>query len=198
MLIIFIKYPEPGKSKTRLIPAVGATKAAAIQHDMSLRTLATAREFGRNTRSDLEVRFAGGTAGAMAALYGADLRYREQSGGELGQRLQLAMADGFCAGAPTVVVIGTDCPALTVAHLVAAQDALAQADVVLGPALDGGYYLIGLRQPRSDLFEGIAWSTAQVLQQTIDAAGRGGLSVHLLEKLADIDRPEDLKLIPSS
>ena len=197
MLIVFVKYPEPGKSKTRLVPAIGATKAAEIQHEMSLRTLATAREFGRRTRNDVEIRITGATAEAMAMLYGTDLRYREQSAGDLGRRLRLAIAEGFCAGALTVLVIGTDCPALTVAHLGAAQDALAETDGVLGPAFDGGYYLIGLRQPQCELFEGITWSTDQVLRQTVDATTRAGLSVRLLEKLADIDRPEDLTLLPS-
>lgn len=196
MLIVFIKYPEPGKSKTRLIPAIGATKAAEIQHGMSLRTLATASEFSRTTRTDVEIRFIGATAEAMAMLYGSDFRYREQAGSDLGQRLMRAIVDGFRAGAPRVIVIGTDCPAITADHLCAAQDALAEADVVLGPAFDGGYYLIGLRQPRCELFEGIAWSTEQVLEQTLDGARRAGLSVRLLERLADIDRPEDLKLLP--
>ena len=195
MLIVFVKYPEPGKSKTRLIPAIGATKAAEIQHQMSLLTLATAREFSHRTGNDVEIRFTGSTAEAMATLYGSDLRYREQSEGDLGERLRLAIDEGFYSGAPNVVVIGTDCPALTVAHIAAAQDALAETDVVLGPAFDGGYYLIGLRQPQCELFEGIAWSTNQVLQQTLNAAKRAGLSVRLLETLADIDRPEDLQLI---
>ena len=197
MIIVFVKYPEPGKSKTRLIPAIGATKAAEIQHQMSRQTIATARQFGHKTLNDVEIRFTGATAEAMATLYGTDLRYREQSGGDLGRRLRLAIDEGFCAGAPAVVVIGTDCPALTVAHLGAAQDALAETDAVLGPAFDGGYYLIGLRQPQHALFEGIAWSTNQVLRQTLDAASRAGLSVRLLETLADIDRPEDLKLLDS-
>lgn len=197
MLIVFVKYPEPGKSKTRLIPAVGATKAAAIQHAMSARTLATAREFGHLRRNDVEIRFTGATLAAMATLYGTDLRYCDQAGGDLGQRLRLAIADGFSAGARSVVVIGTDCPALTVAHLFAADDALLETDVVLGPAFDGGYYLVGLRQPQPELFEGITWSTDQVLTQTLDAASRAGLSVRLLEKLVDIDRPEDLKFVPS-
>lgn len=196
MLIVFVKYPEPGKSKTRLIPAIGATRAAEIQHRMSLETLATAREFGRSGRHEVEIRFTGAKAEAMATLYGADLRYCDQGDGDLGQRLTAAIADAFSAGARTVMIIGTDCPALTVTCLVAAQNALAETDVVLGPALDGGYYLIGLRFPHCELFQGIAWSTGQVFEQTLDVAQRAGLSVHVLETLADIDRPEDLKFVP--
>lgn len=195
MLIVMLKYPEPGKSKTRLIPAVGAVKAAEIQHRMSLRTLATAEEYRRSTGSDVEIWFTGATAEAMEALYGGGVRYRDQGRGDLGQRLLLAIGEGFRSGARTVTVIGTDCPVLSVAHLCEARDALTRADVVLGPAFDGGYYLIGLRQPQLSLFEGIAWSTDAVCEQTLAAASRAGLAVHLLEKLADIDRPDDLQFL---
>ena len=195
MLIVMLKYPEPGKSKTRLIPAVGAVKAAEIQHRMALRTLSTAREFGRSTGDGVEIWFTGATAEAMGMLYGEDMRYRDQKHGDLGQRLTAAIGNGFRGGAQTVIIIGTDCPDLTVAHLCETRDALTRADVVLGPAFDGGYYLIGLRQPQLNLFEGIAWSTDAVCEQTLAAAGRAGLSVHLLEKLADVDRPDDLQLL---
>lgn len=196
MLIVMLKYPEPGKAKTRLIPAVGAIRAAEIQHRMALRTLASAKEFGQSSGDDVEIRFTGATVEAMAMLYGSGMRYRDQRHGDLGQRLKLAVADGFRGGAQTVIVVGTDCPALTVAHLREAREALTKDDVVLGPAFDGGYYLIGLRQPQFILFEGIAWSTDAVCDQTLDAASRAGLSVCLLEKLPDVDRPDDLKFLP--
>jgi len=196
MLIVFVRYPAPGKAKTRLIPAVGPVAAADIQHRMSLCTLAVASEFGRDHKVDAEVRFTGGTAEQMVPLYGRDLRYRDQGEGDLGQRLKLAVADAFDAGARTVVVIGTDCPKLSAGHLRDAHEALLDADVVLGPALDGGYYLIGLRQAHLQLFDDIAWSTQRVLQQTLDATSRLGLSVQLLETLADVDRPEDLQHLP--
>lgn len=196
MLIVFARYPEPGKTKTRLIPTLGAVEAADIQHRLSLRTLKVVKEFCRDRKGDVEVRFTGGTAEQMELLYGTDWRYRDQLEGGLGQRLTLAIAEGFFAGAQSVVVIGTDCPALSADHLQAAHNALFDADVVLGPALDGGYYLVGLRQPHSELFDGIAWSTDQVLRQTQEAASRLGLLVHLLEALADIDRPEDLRYMP--
>jgi len=198
MLIIFVRYPEAGRAKTRLIPAIGAVAAAEMQHEMSVRTLATARQFAKGANDWIEVRFAGGTPEQMAALYGADLQYREQGKGDLGQRLTLAIADGFRSGARTVVVIGTDCPALNAGHLHAANEALGESDLVLGPALDGGYYLIGLRQPRLELFEGIDWSTERVLSQTMQAADRLGLNIYLLEALADVDRPDDLRHVPVS
>jgi rSAM/selenodomain-associated transferase 1 len=198
MLIILLRYPEPGRAKTRLIAAIGAVAAADLQHEMSVRTLATARQFAQGANHGIEVRFTGGTLGQMSTLYGADLQYREQGEGDLGHRLSLAIAEGLRSGARTVVVIGTDCPALTVDHLYAANEALGESDLVLGPALDGGYYLIGLSQPHSELFEGIDWSTERVLSQTMQAAHRLGLSVRLLAPLADVDRPEDLPQVPTS
>jgi rSAM/selenodomain-associated transferase 1 len=196
MLIVFARFPEPGKTKTRLIPATGEVAAADIQHRMSLRTLEIATKFGREEKVDVEIRYTGATGEEMAALYGTDLRFRLQGDGNLGQRLDRAITEGFLTGARMVLVIGTDCPALSADQLRSARDALAEADVVLGPAVDGGYYLIGLRQPHAELFDGIAWSTARVLQQTLDVASRLGLSTHLLELLADIDRPEDLQHLP--
>jgi len=196
MLIVFAKYPEPGKTKTRLIPRFGAAGAAEIQHSMTQHTLSVARTFVRDAEMKVEVRFTGATAEQMKTLYGTDLEYREQGEGDLGKRLKLAISDGFLAGARMVIVIGTDCPTLSPDHLRAAQNALVEADVVLGPALDGGYYLVGLRLAQSELFDGIAWSTDSVLKQTLEAAGRRELSVHLLQTLADIDRPEDLQYMP--
>lgn len=196
MLIVFAKYPAAGQAKTRLIPAVGPIEAADLQHRMTLRTLATARQFSRETGIDIEARSTGATAEQMEGLYGDDLRYRDQGEGDLGRRLHTAIAEGFGNGARTVVVVGTDCPALTTQHLWTAQRALTTTDLVVGPAVDGGYYLIGLRQPRKELFEGIMWSSERVLEQTLDIAGRLGLSTQLLELLADIDRPEDLQHLP--
>ncbi len=192
MLIVFIKYPEPGKTKTRLIPALGSIAAADLQHTMSQHVLKVVKEFCQAARRESDIRFTGATDDQMADLYGTEWRYREQGDGDLGERLTRSVTDGFLSGAKAVVVIGTDCPTLTADHLQIAFDWLLETDVVLGPALDGGYYLIGLRQPHAELFKGISWSTECVLQQTVQAASHMGLSVRLLEYLADIDKPEDL------
>jgi rSAM/selenodomain-associated transferase 1 len=196
MLITFIRFPESGKTKTRLIPAVGAQQAAAIQHRMTVHTLARVAEFARESHITVELRITGAPPEQAAAIYGSSFGIRDQGEGPLGQRLRSAVRDAFQGDATKVVVIGTDCPALSPTHLRAAFAALAETDVVLGPALDGGYYLIGLRQDRPELFKGIAWSTNQVLEQTRNAANRLGLSVMLLETLPDIDRPEDLRHLP--
>ena len=114
-----------------------------------------------------------------------------QGAGDLGERLTRVIDDGFGDGATAVVVIGTDCPALTAAMLNDAFAALEHADVVIGPARDGGYYLIGLGAPHAELFADIPWSTPDVLAMTIDAAERGGLRVRLLPPLSDIDTAAD-------
>jgi glycosyltransferase A (GT-A) superfamily protein (DUF2064 family) len=95
-----------------------------------------------------------------------------------------------------VVIVGTDCPAISVELLERSFQALEQADLVIGPACDGGYYLIGLRQNYPELFEGITWSSDRVFQETIDIAQHQGLAWAELEPLPDIDRPEDLLYLP--
>ncbi len=104
-----------------------------------------------------------------------------------------AFARAFARGAERVAIIGTDSPAVSRATAVEALDALSAADVVLGPAEDGGYYLLALRRPQPELFEGVAWSTSSVLADTVARARKAGLSVRLLSPLRDIDTPEDLR-----
>jgi nucleoside-diphosphate-sugar epimerase len=119
-----------------------------------------------------------------------------QGDGDLGERLARASGEALAAGVRRVVVIGSDCPGLEARHLAAAFDALQEQDVVIGPAADGGYYLIGLRGPAPSLFENIAWGTSRVAAQTLATAARQTLRVRQLEVLGDVDRPEDLALVP--
>jgi rSAM/selenodomain-associated transferase 1 len=199
LLIIFVRNPQSGKTKTRLIPVIGAEQAAQLQHEMTLHTLAVARSFCRAGHWQTEVRFTDGTTADLCSRYGPDLRYADQGPGDLGQRLKAAFAEAFANRAATVIAIGSDCPAIAERHLQSATDALQQHDLVLGPAADGGYYLIGLRRPAPELFDQISWSTAQVLNQTVEAARRLSLSIHRLETLADVDEPSDLaRLAPKA
>jgi rSAM/selenodomain-associated transferase 1 len=103
-----------------------------------------------------------------------------------------AFASHFADGARSVVLIGTDCPDISLNHLRAAFRYLENHDLVLGPAFDGGYYLIGLSANRPELFEGIGWGESSVLEKTITTAESAGLRTALLDPLRDIDRPEDL------
>ncbi len=194
-LIIFTRYPQPGATKTRLIPALGAEGAADLQRQLTEKVVAEARQLRRGGGLDIEIRHAGGDAGSMAVWLGNDLRYADQGPGDLGRRMATAFADGFAAGAGAMVLVGSDIPALTEAVLAAAFEALGRADLVLGPAADGGYYLVGLRLPRPELFTGVAWGSAGVCAETLERAATAGLVTVLLEELRDVDRPEDLPLI---
>lgn len=191
-LIIFTRYPERGKTKTRLIPVLGAEGAARFQRQMTEQTLAQVKELKAFRPLSVEVHFAGGNQQLMQDWLGADIIYRQQSEGDLGRRMALAFKDSFSAGMTSVVIIGTDCPDLKAQLMVKAFHALEQNDLVLGPALDGGYYLIGQRRFIPELFTGISWSTAEVLEQTISIAQRLDLAIAFLPLLNDIDRPEDL------
>jgi rSAM/selenodomain-associated transferase 1 len=114
-----------------------------------------------------------------------------QGGGDLGERLARSFQNAFAARARRVVIIGGDCPEVAAQDIEAAWGALARCDLVLGPAADGGYWLIGLRVMERRLFEGIAWSTRDVLQQTLDHARAAGLTVELLRELHDVDTEAD-------
>lgn len=194
LLIVFTRYPEPGKVKTRLIPAVGAEQAATLQREMTQHTFDWAKQLGREDRTMVESHFEGGDRQRMRACFGQDLLYRPQHEGDLGRRLERAFHDAFAAGAGRVVIVGTDCPGLDAALVRTAFERLEQNDVVLGPAEDGGYYLIGLRCKESALFARIDWGTERVLRQTLNAAEASGLRSSLLKPLGDVDRPEDLEL----
>ncbi len=191
-LMLFTRYPEPGRTKTRLIPHLGPGGAAALQQAMTEHVLGQVTAAAQQLPLAIEVHFAGGNEAQMQGWLGDRITYYPQGEGDLGAKLMAAFEQNFAAGRVGAIAIGSDCPALGTAHLAAALKALQSADVVLGPATDGGYYLIGLRQPQAALFEAIAWGTGQVLAQTLATATSQGLAVELLTPLTDIDLPEDL------
>lgn len=191
-LIIFTRYPQAGTTKTRLIPAIGAEKAAEIGR---LLTEYTVRAMRKSPPSlTVGVHFAGGNQVLMAQWLGADLVYKEQGDGDLGARMKSAFENAFAEHMTKVAIIGTDCPSLDFTLVSQAIDALSDYDLVLGPAEDGGYYLIALRSQVPQLFENINWGSALVLKQTLRIALCLGLKVYQLPILADVDRPEDLEL----
>lgn len=193
-LIIFTRFPEPGKTKRRLIPALGPDGAARVQREMTAHTLRWAGELARGDGLSVEVLFEGGNKRLMRTCFGSELPCRPQGGGDLGQHMRRAFADAFGAGISRAAIVGSDCPDLTPELVRTAFDRLADHDVVLGPAVDGGYYLLALRGEVPQLFAEIPWGTSGVLQQTLQAAARLGLSVSQLPPLADVDRPEDLEV----
>lgn len=193
-LIVFTRYPEAGKAKTRLIPALGAEGAAQLQRQMTEHTIAQVKVLAAAYPLSIEVRYAGGDRNLMQTWLGPDAAYRPQSSGDLGIRMADAFQAAFEEQVEHAITIGTDCPGVDAAKLAQAFAALQHHDLVLGPATDGGYYLIGLRRFVPDLFVGIAWSTEQVFQHTIGIARALGLSTAVLAPLTDVDRPEDLSV----
>ena len=191
-LIIFTRYPEPGKTKTRLIPVLGDVGAANLQRQMTEQTIFQVKELQKITNVSFEVRFTGGNLEKMQNWLGNDLGYQFQGEGDLGARMERSLVNAFNQKAEQVIIIGTDCPDLNSQILATAFEQLKNFNLVLGPALDGGYYLIGLQQPIGELFMNIPWGTAQVFAKTVEIAQKLNLSIGYLQPLADIDRPEDL------
>ena len=190
-LLIFLRNPVLGQVKTRLAAGVGAVRALAVYRELLAHTRAVTQALP-----------------VAKTLYYADYVNLEdewsnslfakklQPSGDLGERMAAAFAGTFAAGASRVVIIGTDCPDISTDLLTTAFAQLTDHDVVVGPAADGGYYLLGLRRFVPELFADIAWSTAQVLPQTLQRCQRVGLSVAQLPVLSDLDTADDLAKFP--
>ncbi|MFA9479714.1 TIGR04283 family arsenosugar biosynthesis glycosyltransferase [Phycisphaerales bacterium AB-hyl4] len=196
-LLVFTRYPEPGKTKTRLIPALGPERAARLQLQMTHRTLDAARRWACRPGRSVQVCFAGGDRQRMAQQFGHDLHYRPQCDGTLGDRLHHAIAAAHHERGCPVVVIGCDCPQLDDDTIDQAFAAIKDHDAVIGPASDGGYYLLGLGKPNAALFADIDWGTDRVRAQTQAIASQLGLFVAMLPEKHDIDEPDDLVLLPN-
>jgi len=190
LLLVFAKEPVPGRVKTRLAAAVGDRAAARIYHEMGRRIVDGLR--GGDYRIRVCFDPPDGRAAVEEWLDPAGLEFHPQAGGDLGARLEAAFRDGF-ARAGAVVAIGTDAPDVGRSLVERAFTRLAHADLVLGPARDGGYYLLGLKEPNPALFREIPWSTPGVLDATRERAESSGLTVYELPVLADVDTVEDLE-----
>jgi uncharacterized protein len=192
-IAILAKAPEPGFAKTRLIPVLGSERAALLQARLIERTAQTACAAAVGpvtlwaTPDDRHPVFQ--TAGARHGI-----AIRRQTAGDLGERMLAAMS---AANGP-VLIIGTDCPALTPAHLRSAAGILhGGSDAVALPAEDGGYVLIGTRSPQPALFADMSWGTAEVMQETRRRLRRLGLNWQEPFTLWDLDLPEDLDRLPN-
>lgn len=188
-LIIFTRLPKAGLAKTRLIPALGAEGAARLQCMLAERLLARAQKLAANLPLSIEVRLTDGTLDEAQAWLGVGPLYRDQGTGELGARMERALAQALKEGALRVVLAGTDIPGLDRAVLASAFAALDEHDLVLGPAADGGYYLVGLGRPAPGLLADGYWRKLATLERR---AAELGLSTALLTKLHDLDTPQDL------
>ena len=186
-LVIFTRFPEPGRAKTRLIPALGPTGAAMLHRRLTERTVAAARASGLS----VEVRTTGASQANFAGWLGSDLDYVDQGMGDLGERLKRA------AWPTPVLFIGSDLPDLTANHLIDAATRMLSHRVVIGPAEDGGYWALGLTEPCDDLFQAMPWGTDQVLALSLARLWGRGINPALLPTLADCDRPDDLARWPA-
>ena len=186
-LIVFLKAPRPGEVKSRLAKTLGPEAACAAYCEIVDQLLGEISGL-----VDVELHFTPADAASEVSHW---LRpawtLQPQCTGDLGDRLAHAFSGAFARGMQRVVIIGSDCASLTTADIREAWAILRQHDLVLGPATDGGYWLIGLSKPQPALFTGIPWSTAAVMEATLSRASKHALTCHLLRKLTDIDTEED-------
>lgn len=186
MLLIFIKNPRLGHVKTRLARTMGDEAALKTYQILLEKTRQAA--LGAPLQRLL---FYSEQIDPTDAWDGSAFEKRVQTEGDLGARMQHAFEQAFELGAKKVAIIGSDCPELTPAILQSAFDLLDQHDFVLGPTPDGGYYLLGMKQMESAVFQDIAWSTEHVLSQTVAAIAAHQKTHVLLPVLSDIDTEAD-------
>jgi len=189
---VFVRYPEKGRVKTRLARDIGDARAVELYSRFVQDTLARLRETGRLVVICHDPPDA--LADFKAWLRGSYL-WLPQRGADLGARMSQAFADLFGMGIPSVLLMGSDIPHLPMESIREGFEALETRDAVIGPSVDGGYYLIGFKaesfQPA--VFQGIPWSTGAVLTATHEILNRLGLRLHLLKRLRDVDDLEDLR-----
>lgn len=183
-LHIFARWPEPGKAKTRLIPALGAEGATRVYRKLLEHTVRVARTSGL----PLELRISGGEPEQFREWLGDHLTITEQGYGDLGAKLGRASAPG--------IVIGSDAPGLTAELLQQAAEALEDNSAVIGPADDGGYYLLGFREPAPFAFADMKWSTEKVFAETMARFAAQGIAPKVLPELTDVDTADDLAKFP--
>jgi rSAM/selenodomain-associated transferase 1 len=191
-ILVFAKYPEPGRVNTRLVPPLSHAQAAAL-HRASLdttcelaRSIDGARAVLVVTPDDRASDLAGEVAPAVDAHWA-------QGPGTLGARLARATARAFDEGATAVVLLGADSPTLPRRYLHEALAALEDHPVAMGPSDDGGYYLLALALNVPELFDGVHWGTGRVADQTRRRAQEVGVRLHEIANWHDIDRPEDIR-----
>jgi len=193
-LLFFVKNPEKGKVKSRLAAVIGEDSAVRLYKNLVAQMLATLKEgtfpfyvcfFPKNAQKSTE------------NWLGTEYRYIPQNGKDLGERMRNGFTGAFQMGFKRVVLIGSDIPDLPLGFIREAFASLRKKDVVIGPAYDGGYYLIGFRDKTfsPQVFERIAWGTQNVLDETIKKLKSSGREFHTLPYQRDIDTAEDLKYL---
>jgi rSAM/selenodomain-associated transferase 1 len=198
-LVIFAKAPVPGQVKTRLCPPLTGDEAATIHGTFVLDTLERTKAAVTKFKLQADRYLACAPSSALAFFRILEERQAvgllEQEGEDLGARMHRACETLFQRNYQQVLIVGTDVPSLPLDYYRQALDQLERHDVVIGPALDGGYYMIGLKKIAPALFQGIPWSTDRVLSMTREKAIAMGLRVALLPEWRDVDTIDDLRLL---
>ncbi|NIA21259.1 MAG: DUF2064 domain-containing protein [Anaerolineaceae bacterium] len=199
MVILFSRFPEPGRVKSRLAGAIGDHRAAELHRRLVERVLATLRRIEAAGKISLELHTTGGRPAEWREWLGDGLRLFEQAGDDLGRRMAAAMLSAFGRGANKVLLVGADIPSLGPGVIECAAAALDDHDLVFGPTDDGGYYLVGATRRAaaepggfSGLFEGLTWGAETVLRDSLAKAAGAGFPAATVDVLSDIDWPEDL------
>lgn len=188
LLLVFVKHPRAGEVKTRLAKDIGDEKALAVYQDL----LAHTAQIIAPLQATIWIGY--GNEVPTEDLW-SERSYPRflQSGDDLGQRMCAAFEDGFNSHFGSIVIIGSDCPTLTTDILEAAFEALSTHDMVMGPAWDGGYYLMGMNALFKNVFLNKKWSTSTVLEDTVSDIISAGLTYFTLPTLRDIDTAADLQ-----
>lgn len=184
LISIFCRWPTPGEAKTRLIPGFGPEGAAAIYTKLLAHTVEVAKASGIT----FELRVSGAPPEQFREAFGGDLKVVDQGDGDLTDKLSRVPAPA--------IVIGSDCPGLTPAVLIAARDTLQTDPMVIGPASDGGYYLLGYNDPADFAFTDMEWSTDSVFAETLKRFVAQGIRPAVLPELSDVDTATDLEAWP--
>lgn len=195
-IVIFVKAPVPGFAKTRFVPALSPERAAALSRALARDTLKTAAQLpsvsvlvayrAHSSMPDIDWLVEDNSLGQT------DVDWFVQEGHDLGGRLKHAVSRAFSRGPRSVLIIGSDLPSLNPPLLDKAFGLMQSSPVILGPAEDGGYYLLGLREPHISIFEDIEWSQPTVLAQTVAKLQLLRIDYQMLPRRMDLDTPDDL------
>ena len=198
-LVVFAKAPIPGQVKTRLCPPLTPDEAATVHGSFVIDTLERTRAAVAKYRLQVDRYLACAPSSTLAFFKIMEerqaVRLLDQEGSDLGARMHRIFETLFRLNYRRVVIIGTDVPSLPLDRYQQAFDLLTRFDIALGPALDGGYYVIGLKQPAPALFEDMPWSTDRVLALTKEKAATLALSIGELAEWRDVDTLDDLNML---
>lgn len=191
-LVIFLRFPRPGRVKSRLAVSLGQEKAANFYRLCAEQLFKEIRSVSGDCRKYMFYSDRG-DENEIRQWAGPEFDYLPQAGRNLGERLERAFSRLFGEGMAKVIILASDTPDITAGIINDAIESMDRHDIVIGPSIDGGYYLIGMKKQHGELFRGISWSTEMVLGQTMSIIEALRLDVYILHELRDIDTGEDLR-----